>query len=753
MKRTISALLCVFLALSSIVGIASSSSFLQNPDAIEEAIKSVLFIAIFDENDEITATGSGFVAFNNRTIVTNHHVIEGADSIWASDESDNVYEIDRVIAMDEEKDIAILSIKELTNLIPLKLAESTVLKRGQPILTIGSPEGLKNSVSSGIISAVYDQSETPDIQFTAPISHGSSGGALFDDKGEVIGITSAFYTEGQNINFAVGIYHVIDLYRKHNPNYDTSKQIVTSTPFMPTATPELSKPVNISVKMIGNMVAVNWSEGKEALGYRVYRSNSANGPYTFIGRTSIAPFFDKNVSEGKTYYYKVASSNGAMISDMSGYIMLSIPTATPTPTIKPTPVLTLATPKNLNATLSGSKVTIKWTKVNEASYYQIYRAISAKSEYSFIGRTSTDAFVDNDAVNGKTYFYKVLSENSTLLSDFSDYIAVVMPTPTPKPTPSPTPAPISYISQEESAKYKALNIGTNDPDVARLKKRMYELGYSNSKTGNNNFTEKTADYVKEFQRVNGLPVDGIASPMLQALLFSDHAYPKPSPTPKPTPRLSKPSSVKAKVSGTTVTVTWSAVKGATQYTIYRSIQPNGFYGSVGSTSTNNYIDSTAVRGFTYYYKVESIAEKNVSDKSSYAKAVMPKPTPTPYTEPKYPIEIGHKAYVGTISNPSLNPLIMNISERKTVDGFTVTYFCQNVYQEFLTYDGTNINSTFIYKKTIKPGQSLYPGAVNITGLNENAAYINVAIIKIHTTDGKTYNVPESEWDFHQWSLN
>lgn len=230
MKRHLSLLLCALLALSPVVGNSSGAGFLQNPDAIEETIKSVLFIAIFDKNEEIAASGSGFVAFNNGTIVTNHHVIEGADSIWASDEADNIYEIDRILAVDEDKDIAILSIKGATDLTPLILAGNSTLKRGQPILTIGSPEGLKNSVSNGIISAVYDRNDTPDIQFTAPISHGSSGGALFNDRGEVIGITSAIHKEGQNINFAVGIYHVVDLYQQYNPKYTPNSISVAHTP-------------------------------------------------------------------------------------------------------------------------------------------------------------------------------------------------------------------------------------------------------------------------------------------------------------------------------------------------------------------------------------------------------------------------------------------------------------------------------------------------------------------------------------------
>ena len=111
MKRAISFMIVVVLVLTPVIQISAEYSFIKDLDAIEEAIKSILFIGIFDKDDEIIATGSGFVAFSERTIVTNYHVIEGAQSIYAIDEDDNLYEIDKVLAKDEKTDIAILSIK------------------------------------------------------------------------------------------------------------------------------------------------------------------------------------------------------------------------------------------------------------------------------------------------------------------------------------------------------------------------------------------------------------------------------------------------------------------------------------------------------------------------------------------------------------------------------------------------------------------------------------------------------------------
>ena len=86
------------------------------------------------------------------------------------------------------------------------------MMRAEPVIAIGSPKGFTNTVSTGIISNIYNEDGFNRIQFTAPISPGSSGGALFNGNGEVIGITSSTYIDSQNLNFAIQITEVIDLY-------------------------------------------------------------------------------------------------------------------------------------------------------------------------------------------------------------------------------------------------------------------------------------------------------------------------------------------------------------------------------------------------------------------------------------------------------------------------------------------------------------------------------------------------------------
>ncbi len=202
MKKVVCAVMIAVILLAGMC--AYASGFSQDPDRIEQAAKSVLMLEIYDRQGRLIATGSGFVAFDSGTLVTNYHVIEDAYRILAISDDDQSFSITKVFCADEETDIAILGFENKTTLEPLTLWADENLKRGAAVVAIGSPKGRKNTVSKGDIGAISTDMGVLMIQFTAPISHGSSGGALFNDEGKVIGITSAtLKAESQNINFAV----------------------------------------------------------------------------------------------------------------------------------------------------------------------------------------------------------------------------------------------------------------------------------------------------------------------------------------------------------------------------------------------------------------------------------------------------------------------------------------------------------------------------------------------------------------------
>ena len=212
MKRLISLILSLGLSISLVA--CGSKSFSDNPDAIDTASKSVVELTIYNKDNTAIAGGSGFFAFDSKTIVTNYHVIENAYKIEVIDDDDNVVEVSLIYNFNKDKDIAILQINEEGIYTPLKIAATSQMKKGESVVAIGSPLGLKNTISKGTISNFVEQDGIDMIQFTAAISHGSSGGALFNDSGEVIGITSGSYVDGQNLNLAIPAAEIVDLYEE-----------------------------------------------------------------------------------------------------------------------------------------------------------------------------------------------------------------------------------------------------------------------------------------------------------------------------------------------------------------------------------------------------------------------------------------------------------------------------------------------------------------------------------------------------------
>ena len=213
-------LICAAILLVLAVGIGlvkffgkAATPFPDDPDAIQAASNSVVLLNCYDKNDDLFCTGSAFTAFEDGVFVTNYHVIsDEVYSVVAYTDEGMMFVIDSVIAYDEAKDVAILKTAAKTDLAPLPLGDSESLEKGEKVVAIGSPLGFMNTVSTGVFSAYNQLQDMVEIQFSASISSGSSGGALFNANGEVIGITYASYTDGQNLNAAVPISYAADLW-------------------------------------------------------------------------------------------------------------------------------------------------------------------------------------------------------------------------------------------------------------------------------------------------------------------------------------------------------------------------------------------------------------------------------------------------------------------------------------------------------------------------------------------------------------
>lgn len=186
---------------------ASSSGGQRTEKSFEELAllaSSVVQIAIHGQNREVIGTGSGIMIGRDGYILTNNHVASGGRFYSVRIEDDEtVYSTDELIKYHSTLDLAILRIDRRLNPLPVYRGEKPLV-RGQKVVAIGSPLGLFNSVSDGIISGFRVIDGVDMIQFTAPISRGSSGGAVLNMYGEVIGMSTAGIDSGQNINLAMG---------------------------------------------------------------------------------------------------------------------------------------------------------------------------------------------------------------------------------------------------------------------------------------------------------------------------------------------------------------------------------------------------------------------------------------------------------------------------------------------------------------------------------------------------------------------
>ncbi len=172
--------------------------------------KSTVMIYSLDSNKVPFSQGSGFY-IGEGVIVTNYHVVKDAQSIIIEAENGSQYEIAGVVEWDQTLDLAMLKTKQKPDMIPLKLGFNKTLVKGQEIVTISSPYGLKNTVSDGIISGFRKEGDVNLIQISAPITFGSSGSPLFNMYGQVIGINSSGMESG-NLNFAISINHLYNWY-------------------------------------------------------------------------------------------------------------------------------------------------------------------------------------------------------------------------------------------------------------------------------------------------------------------------------------------------------------------------------------------------------------------------------------------------------------------------------------------------------------------------------------------------------------
>ena len=221
-KEFVCSLLISFLLFSQSIPAYAEYSFSKDADAIEKVAQSVFMLEVYDINNQKVAVGSGFVAFDSDLLITNHHVIADGSYVIAISDNSERYLLSRTCVVDKQNDIAIMKFDSDPDIMPLEIDPVSPLKRSHTVVAIGSPAGLMNTISICNISAFYTRDNKDWIQFTAPISSGSSGGVLLNDSGKVIGITTATYASAQNVNMAVKAQYLCELYQEWDQTTTTA---------------------------------------------------------------------------------------------------------------------------------------------------------------------------------------------------------------------------------------------------------------------------------------------------------------------------------------------------------------------------------------------------------------------------------------------------------------------------------------------------------------------------------------------------
>lgn len=204
-------ILCILIP--SILFIAHNAYAKTASQVFEAVSSSIVIILALDANGDTKGLGSG-VVLSEGVVATNYHVIQEAKKVKVVHQG-NEYPA-TLEQYDWDKDVCTLSVSGF-KAPAVVIGDTNNLKIGAQVYAIGAPQGFDLSLTEGIVSSLRKVEGGHYIQTTAAISPGSSGGGLFDEQGHLLGLTSFYITESQNLNFAVPIEWIEDLPKRNIP--------------------------------------------------------------------------------------------------------------------------------------------------------------------------------------------------------------------------------------------------------------------------------------------------------------------------------------------------------------------------------------------------------------------------------------------------------------------------------------------------------------------------------------------------------
>jgi len=250
-------ILLVLVAGTTVIGLADDEE--RRVKAIAKARPSVVSIRTYRRAGGEPGIGSGVILRSNGVILTNHHVIKNADVIKVTTVDDKTYTA-QLFHLAPQHDLALLKVNG-TGFRPAQIGSSKAVKLGQTAIAIGDPLGFTSSVTIGTVGGVKREVEVNGVDYTsliqtdAAINPGSSGGALIDLEGNVIGINTLVYTgpkhwkRAQGLGFAIAVDHAMMV---ANALLQRTPESVTSKPWLgikgSTITRDISESYGLSAK-------------------------------------------------------------------------------------------------------------------------------------------------------------------------------------------------------------------------------------------------------------------------------------------------------------------------------------------------------------------------------------------------------------------------------------------------------------------------------------------------------------------------
>ena len=340
---------------------------------------------------------------------------------------------------------------------------------------------------------------------------------------------------------------------------------------------------------------LTWKAVSGAVKYEVYRSTRQNSGYSLLGTTTSTSYVNTGAATGTTYYYRVKAVNrNGMASAYSNIVSGKAKAAAP------------AAPSVTAGNSSTGKPRLTWKAVSGAVSSRIYRSESRGTGYSLLGTTSSTSYVNTGAAAGKTYYYRVKAVNRDgMASGYSNIVSGKAKAAVPA---APSVTAGNSSTGKPRLTWKAVS-GAVSYRIYRSESRG--TGYSLlGTTSSTSYVNTGAAAGKTYYyRVKAVNRDGMAS------AYSNIVSGKAT---LPAPVLN----IGLSVSSGKPMLAWDAVPGATSYRIYRSTTRGSGYSLLATTTSTSHVNTSAVKGTTYYYRVKAC---NAAGLSPYSNIVSARP--------------------------------------------------------------------------------------------------------------------------------